>query len=73
MLSIYNGDIWYQSDLFLATKCLQGLGQKNVVLGAKAVLKHFYVDNCLNESESLLTAKEIQQQLNIILGSAGLK
>ncbi|XP_053964351.1 uncharacterized protein LOC128867266 [Anastrepha ludens] len=61
---------------FLATRCLQMLSDKNKAkypLGSKVIRNDFYVDDLLTGSDSIESLTQIQQEVNIILESAGLK
>ncbi|XP_053968194.1 uncharacterized protein LOC128869650 [Anastrepha ludens] len=61
---------------FLATRCLQTLSDKNKAkypLGSKVIRNDFYVDDLLKGSHSIESLTQIQQEVNTILESAGLK
>ncbi|XP_053959327.1 uncharacterized protein LOC128863902 [Anastrepha ludens] len=61
---------------FLATRCLQMLSDKNKAkysLGSKVIRNDFYVDDLLTGSDSIESLTQIQQEVNTILESAGLK
>ena len=61
---------------YLATRCLNQLAEDNMLkfpIGAQALKNNFYVDDGLVGANSLREASEIQQQLTLMLNSAGMK
>ena len=61
---------------YLATKCLQHLATENkdkYPLGATAIEKDFYVDDCISGANDITTAQGMQSQITAILKTAGFR
>lgn len=61
---------------YLAFKCLQSLGpefSQKYSLDSKALIKDFYGDDCLSQSDYLSTAIHTQKEPNAILNSGDFK